>query len=407
MRRRPARSQWRNTRCCSCTPPKGSAIRWQKSAAISALLASSGKGFMRRRPIAARSSRTSLPEPKGVWAPCHSFARAVAPRPPDAGHPLRAMAGRILPHSLLARVHGGRAYSPARFFSRFMDQFGIGLAGLGNVGAGVFKHLAANRALLRERLGFELAVRRIAVREPGPRARPRRASRAADHPLGGFARRPGHPDHCRADGAKGGEPPPRAWRDGAEKNRRHWQQGAARRARARDLRSRRASTRCPVFFEAAVGGGIPIIKAIREAFVGNHIHSIHGIINGTSNYILTRMTEEGAWLRGSAARGAGGGLCGGRSRARCEWRRRRAQGDHPRLAGVWLLGSAGESLCRRNRTLSATRHSLCPTARLSHQAARHHQGRAPAARSKCASIPRSSQRSTCWPASTASSMPWP
>jgi homoserine dehydrogenase len=49
----------------------------------------------------------------------------------------------------------------------------------------------------------------------------------------------------------------------------------------------------PVFYEAAVGGGIPIIKALREALIGNHIISIHGIINGTSNYILTRMREAG------------------------------------------------------------------------------------------------------------------
>ena len=47
-----------------------------------------------------------------------------------------------------------------------MQTFGIGLAGLGNVGAGVFKHLTQNRALLRERLGFELTVRKIAVRDP-------------------------------------------------------------------------------------------------------------------------------------------------------------------------------------------------------------------------------------------------
>jgi homoserine dehydrogenase len=49
----------------------------------------------------------------------------------------------------------------------------------------------------------------------------------------------------------------------------------------------------PIFFEAAVAGGIPIIKAVRESFIGNHIKSIHGIINGTTNYILTRMTEAG------------------------------------------------------------------------------------------------------------------
>ena len=48
----------------------------------------------------------------------------------------------------------------------------------------------------------------------------------------------------------------------------------------------------PIFFEAAVAGGIPIIKSIREGFIGNHIESIHAILNGTSNYILSRMTEE-------------------------------------------------------------------------------------------------------------------
>lgn len=46
-------------------------------------------------------------------------------------------------------------------------------------------------------------------------------------------------------------------------------------------------------FEASVGGGIPIIKSLREGLVANRIKSIYGIINGTSNYILTRMHQEG------------------------------------------------------------------------------------------------------------------
>lgn len=46
-------------------------------------------------------------------------------------------------------------------------------------------------------------------------------------------------------------------------------------------------------FEASVGGGIPIIKAIRESLVANQIEAIYGILNGTTNYILTRMLEEG------------------------------------------------------------------------------------------------------------------
>ncbi len=47
-----------------------------------------------------------------------------------------------------------------------------------------------------------------------------------------------------------------------------------------------------VFFEASVGGGIPVIKALREGLAANRIDSIHSIINGTTNYILTQMTES-------------------------------------------------------------------------------------------------------------------
>jgi homoserine dehydrogenase len=49
-----------------------------------------------------------------------------------------------------------------------------------------------------------------------------------------------------------------------------------------------------VCYEASVAGGIPIIKALREGLVGNRIESIYGILNGTCNYILTRMEREGA-----------------------------------------------------------------------------------------------------------------
>jgi homoserine dehydrogenase len=45
-------------------------------------------------------------------------------------------------------------------------------------------------------------------------------------------------------------------------------------------------------FEGSVGGGIPVIKALKEALAGNRILSIYGIINGTSNYILSKMTDE-------------------------------------------------------------------------------------------------------------------
>ena len=46
-------------------------------------------------------------------------------------------------------------------------------------------------------------------------------------------------------------------------------------------------------FEAAVAGGIPIVKTLRESLLGNSITRVYGILNGTSNYILTRMQREG------------------------------------------------------------------------------------------------------------------
>ncbi len=49
-----------------------------------------------------------------------------------------------------------------------------------------------------------------------------------------------------------------------------------------------------LYYEASVGGGIPCLRAIRQGLVANHIISIHGIVNGTCNYILTRMEEEQA-----------------------------------------------------------------------------------------------------------------
>jgi homoserine dehydrogenase len=49
-----------------------------------------------------------------------------------------------------------------------------------------------------------------------------------------------------------------------------------------------------LLFEAAVGGGIPIIRPLRESLAGERITRVMGIVNGTTNYILTRMTESGA-----------------------------------------------------------------------------------------------------------------
>jgi len=61
----------------------------------------------------------------------------------------------------------------------------------------------------------------------------------------------------------------------------------------REIFDTAARNNVDIYFGASVGGGIPIIRVLREGLAGNCIESIHGILNGTCNYILTRMEREG------------------------------------------------------------------------------------------------------------------
>ena len=68
-------------------------------------------------------------------------------------------------------------------------------------------------------------------------------------------------------------------------------------------------------YEAAVAGGIPIIKTLREALAGNKINRISGILNGTCNFILSRMESDGVSFE-AALKDAQKRLCRGRARSR-------------------------------------------------------------------------------------------
>jgi homoserine dehydrogenase len=172
-----------------------------------------------------------------------------------------------------------------------MQSFGIGLAGMGNVGAGVYKHLTGNRALLRERLGFDLTVNRIAVRDLGK-------DRGVDVPpallttdVTSLLDDPAIQIVVELMGQK--EESLRLMLGAIERKKIVVTGNKALLAEhGKEIFEAAFAHKVPVFFEAAVAGGIPIIKAIREGFVANHIQSVHGIINGTCNYILTRMTES-------------------------------------------------------------------------------------------------------------------
>ncbi len=173
-----------------------------------------------------------------------------------------------------------------------MRQIGIGIAGLGTVGAGVYKHVAQNRALLCERLGLELVVRRAVVRDVNK-------PRVAGPPPGELTTR--WQDLIDDPGVEivvelmGGIDEPLALIRAAIAAGKIVVTGnkALLAEHGQEIFALAAEKKVPVFFEASTAGGIPIIKTIREALIANHIVSIHGIINGTSNYILTRMTDAG------------------------------------------------------------------------------------------------------------------
>ncbi len=103
-----------------------------------------------------------------------------------------------------------------------------------------------------------------------------------------------------------------------------------------------------LYYEASVCGGIPIIKSLREGFVGNRITHLYGIVNGTCNYILTRMKLEGAdfdaVLKDAQEAGLRRNAAGPRHRRLgCA-----AQDRHPRLARARLLGEPEADLRRRH-----------------------------------------------------------
>ena len=167
------------------------------------------------------------------------------------------------------------------------------MAGFGTVGAGVYKNLLRNGSLLEQRLGVQFEVRRIAVRDLNK-------ARDVDAPAGLFTT---SPDDLLLDSSidvvvelMGGIDVPLRFVKKAIQAGKIVVTGnkALLAEHGREIFELAREKRVPVFYEAAVAGGIPIIKSVREAFVGNRFEAIHGILNGTSNYILTRMTEEGA-----------------------------------------------------------------------------------------------------------------
>jgi homoserine dehydrogenase len=168
----------------------------------------------------------------------------------------------------------------------------IGIAGLGTVGSGVVRMLQQNAELIAARAGKPIEIVAVAARDkskkrsvdlskyewvdPATMAKDSRLDAVVEI-MGGSA---GLARDLVEACLKAGKPVITANKAMLAEH------GLA-------LATLSDQFKTPLMFEAAVAGGIPIIKTLREGFAGNNIRAIYGILNGTCNYILTEMRETG------------------------------------------------------------------------------------------------------------------
>ncbi|WP_437766546.1 homoserine dehydrogenase [Sorangium sp. So ce281] len=169
----------------------------------------------------------------------------------------------------------------------------IGLLGCGTVGGGVLRLLAENSGYLAERAGVPLVVKRVVVRDL-------EKERVAALDRGVLTT---NPEEVVDDPAidvvvevMGGETPARALIERAIDR----GKGVVTAnklllaAHGPALLARASARQVDLAFEGAVGGGIPIIRTLRDAFASDWVERVTAILNGTCNYILTRMRDTGA-----------------------------------------------------------------------------------------------------------------
>ena len=176
-----------------------------------------------------------------------------------------------------------------------MTQFAkvnIGLLGCGTVGTGVARLLIENQELLAARVGAELNLKWVADVDI-------ETDRGIQLPAGTFisdARQVvDDPEIDIVIEMIGGEGIARDLMLSAIENGKHvvTANKALLAARGNELFAAAAAKGVDLAFEASVGGCMPTIKTMRESLVGNHIKAMTGILNGTCNYILSKITDEG------------------------------------------------------------------------------------------------------------------
>ena len=168
----------------------------------------------------------------------------------------------------------------------------VGLLGLGTVGCGVYRIMMDNADIIGQRAGAAIRVKRVLVRDTAKH-------RAVDIPEGLLTTDVGailnDPEISIVVEVLGGITP--AYDYALAALARGKSLVTANKdlvaLHGRELFEAAAKTGSDLFFEGSVAGGIPIIKPLKDSLAANRIRQVIGIINGTTNYMLTRMSREG------------------------------------------------------------------------------------------------------------------
>ena len=178
--------------------------------------------------------------------------------------------------------------------------FGIGILGLGTVGTGIARLLTENQSLIAKRLGADLIIKRAAdldiERDRGLQLNPGVLTTQAMDVIN-------DPDVDIVLELIGGKDTAFELINAAIDQGKHvvTANKALLAEKGLELFQKAAAAGVNIAFEPSVGGCMPIVKTLRESLVGNRIQSICGILNGTCNYILSKITEEGSTFANALA----------------------------------------------------------------------------------------------------------
>ncbi|MDD2899255.1 MAG: homoserine dehydrogenase [Desulfuromonadaceae bacterium] len=177
-----------------------------------------------------------------------------------------------------------------------MKDIQVGLIGFGNIGAGVVKLLRENADVIRAKVGTGIVLKRIAdldiTSDRGVAVDAGVLTASVDDVFN-------DPEISIVIELIGGYEPAKSFVLKAIEKGKHivTANKALLALHGADIYAAAVKNGVEVQFEAAVGGGIPVLTAIKGNLAANNFTSVFGIMNGTCNYILTRMTQEGAAFR--------------------------------------------------------------------------------------------------------------